>query len=250
MSINISKLKPTKKTKSALIVGSGASIDHLPYSTISAFFSRNAYVIAMNETWFLPALQYDFIINHHTLQGLDEKYLSTYQEHIEKNPFIHVHPFYDCCNPLRGKTKYTGEFYQYHGLPVCETTSIFIDPLVNPRKDYLFVGGSILFDAIGLAFHLGCKDLYFIGVDGGSVENHSYCAEYRKYWTEDNFYVYGHSLRTMAGLRAFMAWAKPRGWTFTNISQRMGNADPQPTEIDWDAHTGGWEFEIIEKCPV
>jgi len=245
----ISELKPEKTTDCALIIGSGASLDELPYIAISNLFQKSAYVIVMNDTWILPDIAYDFTINHHTVKDMPDWYIEKYQNHINENPWKHVHPVYDCNNPFRGITQYTGDFWQYNGYAVCETTNLYVDPLIYPDPSHLFVGGSILFDAIGLAHRLGCKNLFFMGVDGGKVNGNAYCEEYRKLWPQDEYYVVGHSHRTMASLLPFIEWAKPKGWTFTNLSQRMGNEWPISGENEKNAHTDRLSFRVIEHAP-
>jgi hypothetical protein len=167
-------------------------------------------------------------------------------KNIYNYPYKFVLPKYDCNNINRGTTYYEGPYYKYDGLPVCENTDVYVKPLIQKMDNYLFVGGTILLDAIGLAYHLGAKNIFMMGVDGGTIYGFAYCKEYRDIWGEDEYFVTGHSYRTMASLQSFIEWAKPKGWNFVNLSQRMGNAYPIPTSEEVEKHKHGFSYKIIE----
>jgi hypothetical protein len=105
----------------------------------------------------------------------------------------------------------------------------------------LFVGGSILFDAIGFGLFLGASNFYLLGFDGGKYEGHSYYSTYRQNWEEDDFYVTGHSIRTMNMFKSLQEWIRPLGVNFTHLSARYGSSDLSIT--DWD----NWQYKVI--CP-
>ena len=233
------------KYGNALIIGSGASLDYLPYAEISNIFSKAGVVICLNETYFIKDIQFNYCINHHST-SLPDSFLKKLQEDIYKHPYRHIISRYDCNDQRRGTTFFTGPYYMYDGLPVCESTQVFVRPLVDKLQNYLFVGGTILLDAIGLAHHLGAHNIFMMGIDGGTVNGNAYCQQYRDIWPEDQFFVTGHSHRTMASLQSFIDWAKPRGWNFVNLSQRMGNAIPIPDAVEVEKHKHGWDYSVIE----
>ena len=112
--------------------------------------------------------------------------------------------------------------------------------------NYLFVGGTIVLDAIGLAYHLGAKNIFMMGIDGGTINGYGYCKEYREIHGENIFFVTGHSHRTNASLQSFIEWAKPKGWNFVNLSQRMDNAYPVPSNEEIERHKHGFSYKVIE----
>jgi hypothetical protein len=230
----------------ALIIGSGASLDYLPYAEISNIFSQCGVVICLNDTYLFKDIYFDFCINHHTVKEFPEKYLNRLQDDIYKYKYKHVLSRYDCNDIRRGTTFFTGPYYMYDGFPVCESTKVFVRPLVDKLENYLFVGGTILLDAIGLAHHLGAHNIFMMGVDGGAINGNAHCKQYRDIWGEDQYLVTGHSHRTMASLQSLIDWAKPRGWNFVNISQRMGNAFPIPDAVEVEKHKHGWNYSVIE----
>jgi hypothetical protein len=200
----------------------------------------------MNETYMLKNIYCDYIINHHTVKDLPDIYHERMIKNIYKNPFKFVLSNYDCNNINRGTTYYDGPYYKYDGLAVCETTDVYVKPLIQKMDNYLFVGGTILLDAIGLAFHLGAKNIFMMGIDGGTINGYAHCKEYREISSDDNLSVTGHSHRTMASLQSFMEWAKPKGWNFVNLSQRMGNAFPISRNEEVEYHKQGFTYKVIE----
>jgi len=227
--------------KSCLIIGSGASLDHLPYKHIAREFKfHDCYVILVNDVWRDYHIYYDFCINHHTVKDLPEEYLNFWQEDIYKNGWKHVLPEFDCNDERRGVTQMEGKFYKYKGLPVCESTRVYVEPIKKKIPNTLFVGGTILFDAIGLGLHLGCHIFYLMGFDGGQFQGHSYYSKYREIWPEDYNFVTGHSIRTMNSFKSLQEFLKPRGITFVHISARYGSSDL--TYTDWNS----WDYSIVE----
>jgi len=241
----ISELKGSYKN--ALIIGSGSSLDYLPYAEITNIFKENSVVICMNDTYLFKDIYFDFIINHHVIKDIPEQILDRMFNDIYKYPYKFVLSRYDCNNQLRGINHFKGPFYKYDGLPVCESTQVYVKPLLQKMDNYLFVGGTILLDAIGLAYHLGAKNIFMMGVDGGNINGYGYCSQYREIWPNESQYeVTGHSHRTTASLQSFMEWAKPKGWNFINLSQRMGNAFPVPSHDEIEKHKHGWTYKVIE----
>jgi hypothetical protein len=230
----------------ALIIGSGSSLDYMPYYEIINIFKKNSVVICMNETYMLKNIHCDYIINHHTVKDLPDIYHERMIKNIYKNPYKFVLSNYDCNNINRGTTYYDGPYYKYDGLAVCETTDVYVKPLIQKMDNYLFVGGTILIDAIGLAYHLGAKNIFMMGIDGGTINGYAHCKEYREISSDDNFSVTGHSHRTMASLQSFIEWAKPKGWNFVNLSQKMGNAYPIPFNSEIEYHKQGFTYKVIE----
>lgn len=237
----ISSIIKIKNTDSVLLIGSGASLDYLPYSSISKTFIEKCYVIVVSDLCYDKNIAYDFCINHHTVKDLPDWYLPKLQEQINLNPGKFILSEYDCNDPARGTTQLKGSYYKYKGLPVCETTNLFVDPIINPKPDTLFVGGSILFDAIGFGLFLGASNFYLLGFDGGKYEGHSYYSTYRQYWEEDDFYVTGHSIRTMNMFKSLQEWIRPLGVNFIHLSARYGSSNLSIT--DWD----NWQYKVI--CP-
>jgi len=230
----------------ALIIGSGSSLDYLPYADIINIFKYNSVIICLNDTYLLKDMYFDYVINHHTVIDSPDNFHQRMIENIYKYPYKFVLSNYDCNNINRGTTYYEGPYYKYDGLPICETTDLYVKPLIQKMDNYLFVGGTILLDAIGLAYHLGAKNIFMLGIDGGTIDSYGYCKEYREIWGEDDFFVTGHSHRTMASLQIFMEWAKPKGWNFVNLSQRMGNAYPIPFNKEIEYHKQGFTYKVIE----
>jgi hypothetical protein len=132
-----------------------------------------------------------------------------------------------------------GDFYMYKGMPVCESTKVYVKPIVEKIPNTLFVGGTILFDAIGLALHLGVKNIFLMGFDGGQFEGHSYYTKYRELWPEDPYFATGHSIRTMNSFKSLQEFLKPRGITFTHISARYGSSDLTHTKYE------GLDYSIV-----
>jgi hypothetical protein len=132
-----------------------------------------------------------------------------------------------------------GDFYMYKGMPVCESTKVYVKPIVEKIPNTLFVGGTILFDAIGLGLHLGIKNIFLMGFDGGQFEGHSYYSKYREVWPEDPYFVTGHSIRTMNSFKSLQEFLKPRGITFTHISARYGSSDLTHTNYE------GLDYSIV-----
>ena len=224
---------------SCLIVGSGASLDYLPYEGICNRFYDNDIIICVNDMWRDEKIKYDYCINHHTVKDLPEGYLESWQEDIYRNPYKHVLPEFDCNDEKRGVTQMNGDFYLYKGMPVCESTKVHVKPIVEKIPNTLFVGGSILFDAIGLALHLEVKKIFLMGFDGGQFEGHSYYSKYRELYPEDSFFVTGHSIRTMNSFKSLQEFLKPRGITFTHISARYGSSDLSYTNYE------GLDYSIV-----
>ena len=219
-------------------IWSGASLDYLPYKKIAKNFHLNGYTILVNEMWYDYEIPYHYCINHHSFKMPDD-YLAKWQEDIYKNPYKHVLPEFDCNDEKRGTTQMKGEYYKYKGMPVCESTKVFVKPIVEKIPNTLFVGGSILFDAIGLALHLGVKNIYLMGFDGGQFEGHSYYSNYRELWPEDNYFVTGHSIRTMNSFKSLQEFLKPRGINFIHISARYGSSDLTYTNYD------GHDYSVV-----
>jgi hypothetical protein len=159
-------------------------------------FGLDDLIICVNDMWKDDKIKYDYCINHHTLKDLPEAYLEIWQEEIYRHPNKHILPEFDCNNQSRGVTQMDGDFYMYKGMPVCESTKVYVKPIVEKIPNTLFVGGSILFDAIGLALHLGVKNIFLMGFDGGQFEGHSHYSKYRELWVLDPYFVTGHSIRT------------------------------------------------------
>ena len=234
----IDELKNDTDRNECLIIGSGASLDYLPYKKIANRFHLDGYTILVNEMWYDYEIPYDFCINHHSFKMQDD-YLAKWQEDIFRNPYKHVLPEFDCNDERRGVTQMDGEFYKYKGLPVCESTKVYVKPIVEKIPNTLFVGGTILFDAIGLALHLGVKNIFLMGFDGGQFEGHSYYSKYRELWAEDPYFVTGHSIRTMNSFKSLQEFLKPRGITFTHLSARYGSSDLTHTNYE------GLDYSIV-----
>jgi hypothetical protein len=237
----ISELTNTKGTTDALLIGSGASLDYLPYDHISKTFSKWAYVIVVNDMAFDENIQYDFAISHHTIHKLPEDYLQKRQQYIFENPFKHVASQYDCNKPQLGETKFEGDFYMYKGLDDTITTQVHVKPIIEPMNDYIFVGGSILFDAIGLGLHLGIKNFYLLGFDGGDFNGKGNYSKYLQYYGESYSHpAIGHSVRTMNSFKSLQEWIRPRGVNFINLSARYGSS--MNTYTDWNS----MDYRIVE----
>jgi hypothetical protein len=214
-----------KYYNSCLLIGSGASLDHLPYADICRRFWIDDLIICVNDMWKDDKIKYDYCINHHTVKDLPEGYLQLWQEEIYRHPNKHILPEFDCNDERRGVTQMEGDFYKYKGMPVCESTKVYVKPIVEKIPNTLFVGGTILFDAIGLGLHLGIKKFYLMGFDGGQFQGHSHYSKYREIWQEDPYLVTGHSIRTMNSFKSLQEFLKPREITFTHISARYGSSD-------------------------
>jgi hypothetical protein len=224
---------------SCLLIGSGASLDHLPYEDICNSFWINDLIICVNDMWKDDKIKYDYCINHHTVKDLPKGYLELWQEEIYRHPNKHILPEFDCNNQSRGVTQMDGDFYMYKGMPVCESTKVYVKPIVEKIPNTLFVGGTILFDAIGLALHLGVKNIFLMGFDGGQFDGHTYYSKYREVWPEDPYFGTGHSIRTMNSFKSLQEFLKPRGITFTHISARYGSSDLTHTNYE------GLDYSIV-----
>jgi hypothetical protein len=224
---------------SCLLIGSGASLDHLPYEDICNSFWINNLFICVNDMWKDDKIKYDYCINHHTVKDLPKGYLELWQEEIYRHPNKHILPEFDCNNQSRGVTQMDGDFYMYKGMPVCESTKVYVKPIVEKIPNTLFVGGTILFDAIGLALHLGVKNIFLMGFDGGQFDGHTYYSKYREVWPEDPYFGTGHSIRTMNSFKSLQEFLKPRGITFTHISARYGSSDLTHTNYE------GLDYSIV-----
>jgi hypothetical protein len=220
----IEELKNNNNRDECLIIGSGSSLDYLPYKKIANNFYDTGYTILVNEMWYDYEIPYNYCINHHSYK-MTENYLAKWQEDIFRNPYKHVLPEFDCNDERRGVTQMKGNFYKYKGMPVCESTKVYVNPIVEKIPNTLFVGGTILFDAIGLGLHLGVKTFYLMGFDGGQFEGHTYYSKYREVWPEDPFFATGHSIRTMNSFKSLQEFLKTRGITFVFISARYGSSD-------------------------
>jgi hypothetical protein len=214
-----------KHYDSCLLIGSGASLDHLPYADICNSFWGDDLIICVNDMWKDDKIKYDYCINHHTVKDLPEGYLQLWQEEIYRHPNKHILPEFDCNDERRGVTQMEGDFYKYKGMPVCESTKVYVKPIVEKIPNTLFVGGTILFDAIGLGLHLGIKKFYLMGFDGGQFQGHTYYSKYREVSPEDPFFATGHSIRTMNSFKSLQEFLKTRGITFVFISARYGSSD-------------------------
>jgi hypothetical protein len=217
---------------SCLLIGSGASLDHLPYEDICNSFWINDLIICVNDMWKDDKIKYNYCINHHTVKDLPKGYLELWQEEIYRHPNKHILPEFDCNNQSRGVTQMDGDFYMYKGMPVCESTKVYVKPIVEKIPNTLFVGGTILFDAIGLALHLGVKNIFLMGFDGGQFDGHTYYSKYREVWPEDPYFATGHSIRTMNSFKSLQEFLKPRGITFIHISARYGSSDLTHTNYE------------------
>jgi hypothetical protein len=220
----IDELKNKNNRDECLIIGSGSSLDYLPYKKIANNFYDTGYTILVNEMWYDYEIPYNYCINHHSYK-MPENYLAKWQEDIFRNPYKHVLSEFDCNDERRGVTQMEGNFYKYKGMPVCESTKVYVNPIVEKIPNTLFVGGSILFDAIGLGLHLGVKTFYLMGFDGGQFEGHTYYSKYREVYPEDPFFATGHSIRTMNSFKSLQEFLKTRGITFVFISARYGSSD-------------------------
>ena len=116
---------------SCLLIGSGASLDHLPYEDICNSFWINDLIICVNDIWKDEKIKYDYCINHHTVKDLPKGYLEIWQEEIYRHPNKHILPEFDCNDERRGVTQMEGDFYMYKGLPVCESTKVYVKPIVE-----------------------------------------------------------------------------------------------------------------------
>ena len=224
---------------SCLLIGSGASLDHLPYADICNSFWINDLIICVNDMWKDDKIKYDYCINHHTVKDLPKGYLELWQEEIYKHPNKHILAEFDCNDERRGVTQMDGEFYKYKGMPVCESNKVYVKPIVEKIPNTLFVGGTILFDAIGLALHLGVKNIFLMGFDGGQFDSHTYYSKYREVWPEDPYTSTGHSIRTMNSFKSLQEFLKPRGITFTHLSARYGSSDLTHTNYE------GLDYSIV-----
>lgn len=235
----IDELKNDTDRDDCLIIGSGASLDYLPYKEIANRFHFDGYTILVNDIYRDYHIFYDFCINHHTVKDLPEGYLDFWQEDIYRNPYKHVLSEFDCNDERRGVTQMKGNYYKYKGMAVCESTKVYVKPIREKIPNTLFVGGSILFDAIGLALHLNVKRIWLMGFDGGQFENHSYYSKYRELWNEDPYFVTGHSIRTMNSFKSLQEFLKPRGISFIHISARYGSSDLTYTNYE------GHDYSIV-----
>jgi hypothetical protein len=224
---------------SCLLIGSGASLDHLPYEDICNSFWINDLIICVNDMWKDDKIKYDYCINHHTVKDLPKGYLELWQEEIYRHPNKHILPEFDCNNQSRGVTQMDGDFYMYKGMPVCESTKVYVKPIVEKIPNTLFVGGSILFDAIGLGLHCGIKKFYLMGFDGGQFDGHTYYSKYREVWPEEYYFSPGHSIRTMNSFKSLQEFLKPTGITFIHISARYGSSDLTHTNYE------GLDYSIV-----
>jgi hypothetical protein len=234
----IDELKNDTNRDECLIIGSGASLDYLPYKKIANRFHLDGYTILVNEMWYDYEIPYDFCINHHSFKMQDD-YLAKWQEDIFRNPYKHVLPEFDCNDERRGVTQMKGNYFKYKGMPVCESTKVYVKPIVEKIPNTLFVGGTILFDAIGLALHLGVKNIFLMGFDGGQFEGHTYYSKYRELCPEDPYFGTGHSIRTMNSFKSLQEFLKPRGITFTHLSARYGSSDLTHTNYE------GLDYSIV-----
>jgi hypothetical protein len=220
----IDELKINNNRDECLIIGSGSSLDYLPYKKIAKNFCNTGYTILVNEMWYDYEIPFNYCINHHSYK-MPEDYLAKWQKDIFSNPYKHVLPEFDCNDERRGVTQMKGNYYKYKGMPVCESTKVYVSPIVEKTPNTLFVGGTILFDAIGLGLHLGVKTFYLMGFDGGQFQGHTYYSKYREVWPENPFFATGHSIRTMNSFKSLQEFLKIRGITFVFISARYGSSD-------------------------
>jgi hypothetical protein len=89
----ISDLKANKTN--ALIIGSGSSLDYLPYADIINIFKYNSVIICLNETYLLKNIYFDYCINHHTVIDSPDSF---HQRETQPNLFqllIHWYSFPD-----------------------------------------------------------------------------------------------------------------------------------------------------------
>ena len=91
----INELKNDTDRNECLIIGSGASLDYLPYKEIANRFHLDGYTILVNEMWYDNQIPYDLCINHHSFK-MPDNYLAKWQEEIYSNPYKHVLPEFDC----------------------------------------------------------------------------------------------------------------------------------------------------------
>jgi len=87
----IEELKNNNNRDECLIIGSGSSLDYLPYKKIANNFYDTGYTILVNEMWYDYEIPYNYCINHHSYK-MPENYLAKWQEDIFRNPYKHVLP--------------------------------------------------------------------------------------------------------------------------------------------------------------
>ena len=158
----VKKLCCKHSGKDIYIVGSGASLNYIDKS-----FFNNKIVIGVNHVYKLCKVDY-IIIHHHNVSNfiLDNQ--------LNKRFKIVVARHESCILNSAKLTENYGnkQTYIYDHLDQ-EYRNVNFTPIINldinKPHNQLITGGTIIVDAIGLAYYLGASNIILVGVDGGTI---------------------------------------------------------------------------------
>ena len=149
---NVEVLRNAEAGKDIYVIGSGKSLDYFPDS-----FWEGKIIITVNYAYLKVRCKYG-ITHHHTLvqgmidSGRIENVITSYEESCIAG--FHVHNF--------------GGDYYYYNHPNQTFTVITLHTFDQPG--FLTAGGTIVTEAIHLAYLLGAKNIILCAVDGGSLD--------------------------------------------------------------------------------
>ena len=208
--MNLSDFKNKHLNETICIIGSGKSIDFFPNKNMFQYMTTIGVNYAIKH---IPVTY--SITHHHTIlqECVDAK------KTLNQNAIIFTSK-YDCGIILPDKNilKESSEYVLYE-----HNDQLFLkfDPsiITTPSDNHLFVGGTIVIDAISLALHMGAKNIILVGCDAGSINDKS---NYDGYMTNQPEkiveYQHFHSVSTVNIIKQYRNELLKRGVSICSLS--------------------------------
>jgi len=206
---SVKELRNKHKYEDVWILGSGSSLNF-----IAPEFFTNKLVIGVN--WMYRHFTCDYLVVHHH-EIVKQICL---ERALDQLFFKLVVSEFQCCAFKDGQYAFPdAEIYIYKH----EDQGYMVNnyrPLIIPTADKILSGGTTVIDAVGLAIHMGCRNIMLCGCDGGGIDNETNIRNYyREYSKSDQI---GHSVRSLQIIIELRDELKKYGINIYTLSPFMG----------------------------
>jgi hypothetical protein len=205
----IKHLRKESINKDVYILGSGASLN---YFNPSPQFWYNKIVIGINTIFELYPCDYTIIQHHELTEYILEKYpgdrliISRYHKGIRNDSIV---------REIKPWLKKWCWIYEHNDQPFLKPLNF--SALDDPNK--LVVGSTTAIAAISFAYHIGAKNIFLCGIDGGSLNGETNVKGYYQSENAGNKAVqHNHSVQTNNQIFDFRNELRRRGVNMYSIN--------------------------------
>lgn len=199
----INELKNKYKDSDIYVIGSGKSIDYLPLD-----YFDNKICIGVNYSY--RKIKCEYTVIHH---------LSIADKIIKDNKTKLVCSMHERCRYDEQQVVINAPHYRYNHF---NNEFHIINYAALDKEDMLICGNTTGINAIGLAYHLGAKNIILVGFDNGSINNET---NYIGYYDKKDDYQHIHSISTAHTLEEVQSHFRTIGVNIVTLSPFIGICD-------------------------